>query len=78
MLRGEAISWLYTMIFLDALYMVRKDMETKPNSESLSLQYEGYIYYTYFLVNIILNLTIIIIIIIIISFFLPSIHPPFL
>jgi hypothetical protein len=41
MLRGEAISWLYAMIFLDALYMVQKDIETKTNSESLSLLYEG-------------------------------------
>ena len=41
MLRGEAISWLYTMTFLDALYMVQKDIETKHSSESLSLLYDG-------------------------------------
>lgn len=33
MLRGEAISWLYTLALLDALYMVEADLQTKSAEE---------------------------------------------
>eukprot|EP00596_Hydrurales_sp_CCMP1899_P002357 CAMPEP_0119036640 /NCGR_PEP_ID=MMETSP1177-20130426/4488_1 /TAXON_ID=2985 /ORGANISM="Ochromonas sp, Strain CCMP1899" /LENGTH=265 /DNA_ID=CAMNT_0006996807 /DNA_START=719 /DNA_END=1513 /DNA_ORIENTATION=- len=36
LLRGEAISWLYTLALLDAIYMIEKEQELNPLSKLLS------------------------------------------
>ena len=39
MLRGEAITWLYTMALLDAVYMVQQDAAKQPDRAQLSAEY---------------------------------------
>ncbi len=46
MLRGEAISWLYTLCLLDAIYLVEEDLKTKSPAD-LS---KGFIYQIYHLI----------------------------
>ena len=36
MLRGEAITWLYTMMLLDAMLMVESDMKNNTGLAALS------------------------------------------
>ena len=45
MLRGEAITWLYTMAILDSIYMLEIDLKQKTKAELLQCKFLKLFYY---------------------------------